>query len=142
MNMGWLGFGSSANRARPPLVESAGWGGWTATWPRDSLAGVMMEKEGRGVNVSYLARGKNPRGSGGQMLADTLRAAGIHRPTAIRISEITNRETQEALIRGFSPGETKLGKTLRRTAAELGGRITNWSSGDDGLPWIKAQIKY
>jgi Flp pilus assembly pilin Flp len=133
----------AAVRARAPTaVRDTGYG-TRATWDGDPHAMVAFETDGRGVVVSDIFRGAEPRGTAGQMLADSLRIAGQPRPTTIRLSGIINKPTLEALERGATPAETLLGSTVGNAARELGGSITGWSVGSHrGKTWIEAAISY
>jgi hypothetical protein len=136
--------GQTPARATPPTnVRETGFGGYRATWKGDQRALIAFEPEGKGVNVTDVFRGGQPPRTGGQMLADSLKAAGHGRPSTIKISGIINEPTVEALAKGTPPRDTVLGGTLSSSVDELGGRITNWSSGETrGKPWIAATVVY
>jgi hypothetical protein len=134
---------ATARAAPPSSVQETGFGGSRATWANDPRALVAFEPEGSGVNVSDVFRGAQPPRTGGQMLADSLRTAGIPKPATIRLSGIINEKTLNALAGGTPPGETLLGRTAQNAVRELGGTITGWSKGiERGKTWIQATIKY
>ena len=129
--------------AAPSSVQKTPFGGWRATWENDPHALVAFEPQGAGVDVSDIFRGAQPSRTGGQMLADSLRTAGIPKPETIRAVGIINKETLDALASGAQPAETLLGKTIQNAARELGGTVTGWSTGiERGKAWIRAIIKY
>jgi hypothetical protein len=126
-----------------PTVSETGFGGYRATWGSDPKAFAMFEPQGSGVQVTDLFRGAQPKGSGGEMLADALRGAGITRPEIIRFAQIINEPTLEQMAKGVSLSKTTLGRTLVNTVRKLGGEIANWKSGIyRDKPWIEVSIKY
>jgi hypothetical protein len=127
-----------------PTVTETGFGGYKATWGNDPKAFAMFERSGSGVQVSDLFRGGQPKGSGGAMLADALREEGINQPSSIRFTNILeDQPTLAQLAEGVPIGETVLGKTLSNTAAKLGGKVTEWTTGvSRGKTWIEGKISY
>jgi hypothetical protein len=103
----------------------------------------MFERQGSGVQVTDLFRGAQPKGTAGTMLSDALCDAGITRPETIRFGPIINEPTLAQMAKGVPLPKTILGRTLSNTVRELGGEITQWSSGIyRGKPWMEAAIKY
>jgi RHS repeat-associated protein len=127
-----------------PTIEETGLGGIKATWGKDPRAMAKFEPaEGGAVHVTDLFRGAQPKGSGGIMLADALKAAKLPRPTIIRGLGITNKPTVEALAAGKPASSTVIGETLRTTAKELGATIVKWNTGKSGgKPYIEIRLAY
>ncbi|MCC6995523.1 MAG: VCBS repeat-containing protein [Deltaproteobacteria bacterium] len=126
-----------------PTIRGAGAGTeeFQARWPGDPRAAVGVKASGGGVDVTDLYRGNQPSGSGGAMLADTLKSTGFARPSFIRLPNIVNPRTLAELEAGVAPGQTLLGKSVTNAVSELGGTITGWSQGTQGgKKWISANI--
>ena len=147
--VGGGGGGGGAGGAAPrptlsPTVEETGLGSFKATWGKDPQARAIFEPaEGGAVNVTDLARGFQPKGSGGVMLADALKAANLGRPDTIRGLNIWNEPTVEALAKGTPASETAIGRTLSTTATELGAKVVNWRTGTSGgRPFIEIKLDY
>jgi hypothetical protein len=128
-----------------------------ATWPNEIVPRVSftpLQKDGT-VVVDALYRKAQVSGypdlsasTGGQMLADSLKAAGITKPQKIRIFPIAKTQpTFAALQRGEDASKTVLGNTLKNTVRELSGKVANWRWGVDGpsydrQTWIEVDIIY
>jgi hypothetical protein len=100
-----------------------------------------------GVSISDIYRRGNPPGTGGEMVADTIRGAGISSPTYMRVTNIgegTNFPTYDAVTSGRGPQGTPLGDTVENAIKSLGGRPTgNWEFGEmRGGVWIQRRIEY
>jgi hypothetical protein len=121
----------SRNRATPPTsVEprSPGSPVWIAKWSgTSSLVSFRVLSDSK-VSIFDIGRDKNhqPKGTAGQMIADSLRAANIPQPKIIKIDMISNPPTVAKLAQGKSPSETVLGETVRKTVEDLGGEIAEW----------------
>jgi hypothetical protein len=131
-------------RPTKPKVKERDFGDIEAKWDGDSKAYALFEPKGNDVHVSDIFRGSQPKGSAGIMLADSLKAAGINKPNAIRFTNIL--ETQPTLAQlqeGIPVSETVLGKTLLKAVEELGGVVKGWKVGEyRGKQWIEAVIEY
>jgi len=120
-------------------------GGFTAKVPGDNRAMIMLQHDGKGVDVSDVFRGNQPKGSAGDMLAETIKKSGKSQPEHIKISKISETQpTIDQLRQGADPGDTVLGKTVINAAKKLGGKVTGWKVGKDNRdkPFIKAEISY
>jgi hypothetical protein len=117
----------TSSRPAPRLTEPLESGFREARWAGDSEALVEFRPMGsNGVEISIVRRGDQPRGTGGLMIADALKAAGIHQPTTIRGTNIKNTPSLEAVARGEEVDQTVLGKALKLTAEAMGGSIIGW----------------
>jgi hypothetical protein len=112
-------------------------------WPGSPPPTVRFELEGSTVVITDVFRRSNPGGSAGQMIADALRLVGNTMPVSLRFSSIIEESTVAALKSGGDAAQTVLGKTLQNGVAELGARITGWSTGvTKGKPWIQVALSY
>jgi hypothetical protein len=152
------GTPNEPQRAAPPssVQFNADAGRFEASWNNEIVPRVSFTRlspDGT-VAVDYLYRISRvsgdvnpPPGTGGQMLADALRGAGIDTPKKIRIVDIANKPTLDALARGEGASTTVLGNTLNNTVTELNGRVVGWKSGVDGpsydrRTWIEVEVEY
>ncbi|NJK69781.1 MAG: hypothetical protein HC941_27675 [Microcoleus sp. SU_5_3] len=96
------------------------------------------------IEVSDIYRRDLPSGSGGRMIADALRTNGINRPSTIRLTNVQNTATTEAMSNGIALQDTLLGNTLKNAIREMGGTPTNWTTGQNyrGQLWIEVKISY
>jgi ubiquinone/menaquinone biosynthesis C-methylase UbiE len=131
-------------------------GKWEARWPNDIVPRVSFTKPDKNgvVYVDYLYRKPNiagvealPPGTAGQILADSLKSAGIHSPKKIVIVDIVNTQTSKALESKHHESTTVLGQALSNAVRELGGTTTRWKTGGipyhpDKLPYIEVEISY
>jgi hypothetical protein len=78
------------------------------------------------------------------MIVDALRTKGINRPSTIRLTNVTNDATKEALKKGVAPQDTLLGNTLKNAVREMGGTPTSWSTSENarGHIWIEVKVSY
>ena len=77
------------------------------------------------------------------MIVDALRTKGINRPSTIRLTNIINDATLEAIEKGIAPQDTLLGNTLKNAVREMGGTSTSWSTGlSRGKRWIEVKVSY
>ena len=81
------------------------------------------------------------------MIAETLKGAGIPKPTRIKITDIqqqTNPPTAQAIEDGVGPEGTPLGNALNNAIQELGGKANGpWKFGElKGKLWIERDITY
>jgi hypothetical protein len=121
-------------------------------WPpigNDPRPPIVMGKRmpDGGVELSDVYRRGNAPKSGGDMIAETLKGAGIPQPTRIRITNIesgTNAPTYESVISGVGPEGTPLGNAINTAIASLGGTPTgSWQFGlARGKVWIERNISY
>lgn len=103
-------------------------------FPGDSKAIIQMEKpEDGGAIIEYIERGSQPKGSGGQMIADAVREAGIDQPKNLIFHNVINEPTLEALANGAPIEQTVLGRTMTSAAEKLGARVQNMRLETDGL---------
>jgi len=86
----------------------------------DERAKVIAEGHGRDVHVTSLYRGNLPEGSGGILLARTLKGHNMIPKDKLVFPNILNDPTQEAFRRGVKPEDTVLGKTALNAFKELG----------------------
>lgn len=117
---------------------------WSKQGARESVA--IVDKVGDSAHVSDIFRRDSlPKGSSGKMIASVLREVGLTQPPTIRITKIQDDQpTLGQIDAGTSIGATILGGVLIKTASELGGVPTGWSSGTDmrGKRWIEVTISY
>lgn len=127
-----------------PRVNPTDFGEFRADWPGDSEAKVWIEPTSGGVvRVSDIYRGAQPAGTGGQMLADTLRDANVPKPTELYLPNVQNKPTTDALSNGRHVSETVLGRLIEVAAAELGGKVSGWETGVElDKPFIRATLKF
>ena len=112
---------------RPPLSDPmlTQWPGKNiATWENDPTAKVDFDVRGDAVTVYGLYRGNQPQGSGGEMLATSLKRAGASRPRVIVLDDVVNEPTKQDLLNGKDFLVTKLGRTLQDAVSRMGGRIS------------------
>lgn len=118
--------------AKPVLLPAAPGERYRETsWNGDDTASVGFEIYDLGDRVVLwnVYRGGQPKGTAGQMIADSLREAEAEQPSVIEIVNIDNPPTVTALASGTHPRDTILGQTLTKAATELGGTIaypTGW----------------
>jgi hypothetical protein len=137
----------TSHRATPPTSVKPfrpGSSIWDARWD-GTLSGVKFAVHGTVVTIWDIYRDKRyqPKGTGGQMIADSLRKAGVSRPSVIRVETIVNPPTVSALEAGAHPSETVLGKTVSSAAVNLGGSVNYWTPLDK-LPSksLEAHVTY
>ena len=96
------------------------------------------------IEVSDIFARDFPRRMGGNMIADALRTQGINRPSTIRLTNVTNTATTEAIEQGIAVENTVLGDTLKDAARELGATPTSWSTSKNarGQRWIEVKLSY
>ncbi len=93
----------------------------------------FTESEG-GVVVDYLRRGGAPSGTGGEMLAESLRATGVTRPTELFAPNVLQKAATSNAV---------MESALRSTAQSLGGSVTGVTQGvDAGKHWIRVTVEY
>lgn len=128
---------------KPTVKYDPGLDRYEATWGSDPKAWAMFSKSGSGVVVTDLYRGGQPTGSGGVMLADALRSAGIKRPSFIRFQNIIEENTVAQINEEVPLQDTKLGHTMSNAAGELGGKVSDWQHGvDRGQLWMTGTLSY
>jgi RHS repeat-associated protein len=95
---------------------------------------ATFKAKGAGVIVDGIKRGGAPPGSAGAMLGDSLRAAGLSRPSSLIAPNVIQK----------TPGSNDLLEgVLRSAAAELGGTVTAASRGvDAGNHWVQVEIAH
>ena len=96
---------------------------------------ASFEQKGSSVSVDYVKRGTvAPPGSAGQMLADSMKKAGISNPASLVGPNILQKgPNSNALIE----------KTLRDAAAAMGGTVTSVTHGIDcGKNNVRVEISY
>jgi hypothetical protein len=86
----------------------------------DPKARAMVKKDGEVIQLSDVFRGDLPSGSGSQLLADVLHAAGVKHGQTLFGGQVINPETLQAFKDGLKPSESLIGKTIRKALAELG----------------------
>jgi hypothetical protein len=93
---------------------------------------ATFKSKGTGVIVDGIKRGGAPPGSAGAMLADSLRAAGLSRPTSLTAPNVIQK----------TPGSNDLLEgVLKSATTELGGTVTSTSRGvDAGNHWVQVEI--
>ena len=141
----------NANCGQPNVSDGYDPDSFRGEWPPtggDTRPPTIMGKRTSdgGVELSDVYRRGNPRGTGGQMIAETLKGAGVPQPTRIRITDIqegTNPPTAQALQSGAGPEGTPLGNALNNAIEELGGTPGPWTFGKyrEKL-WIERTITY
>jgi len=105
-------------------IEPRGNGEYVGRIPGDPNAFFRIIVEGKGVAVTDVFRSNQAKGSAGTILADFLRKVGLPQPAFIRLENVINVPTAEALGRGEDFNKTVLGRTTQTTVSSLGGRIT------------------
>jgi RHS repeat-associated protein len=117
--------------ARPqPSLNNFG-GTFTATWkdsPSAKMRFSISKSQGSAgdeehVTVFDAYRGEEPKGTGGEMLAVALRAAGASKPTVFSLRDIVEPETLRELNKGTPFADTVIGKMFTRSAQEFGGKV-------------------
>jgi hypothetical protein len=95
---------------------------------------ATFKSKGAGVIVDGIKRGGAPPGSAGAMLADSLRAAGLSRPSSLIAPNVIQK----------TPGSNDLLEgVLKSAATELGGTVTGTSRGvDAGNHWVEVEIAH
>ncbi|MEG4313457.1 S8 family serine peptidase, partial [Microcoleus sp. AT10_D2] len=134
----------------PPIRSSQTYDGYTqvewSTSPNDPRTPLVTFKEVNPniIEVSDIFPRDFPRRIGGNMIADALRTHGINRPSTIRLTNVTNAPTKEAIDQGISVENTVLGDTLKDAARELGATPTSWSTNTNarGQRWIEVKLSY
>jgi len=116
---------------RPSRPDKVSWedGVWVFRWSRDKRSGVAFRQVGTGIEIDELYRGPGqPPGTAGLMLADSLRIAGIEKPSEIKAENIINRASRNQMARKTRVDQTIIGKAIEKTARDLGGHITKWEA--------------
>jgi hypothetical protein len=134
----------------PPIRSSQTYDGSTkvewSTSPNDPRPPVVIFKEVNPnvIEVSDIFARDFPRRIGGNMIADALRTQGINRPSTIKLTNVTNVPTKEAIDQGISVENTILGDTLKDAARELGATPTSWSTNTNarGQRWMEVKLSY
>jgi len=134
----------------PPIRSRERSDGYTqvewSTSPNEPRTPVVIFKEVNPnvIEVSDIFARDFPRRMGGNMIADALRTQGINRPSTIRLTNVTNAPTTEAIKQGISVENTVLGDTLKDAARELGATPTSWSTSTNarGQTWIEVKLSY
>jgi hypothetical protein len=92
-----------------------------ASVPGDPKAFIRAELPEPGVvGVTDIFRGGLPKGSGGQFLADTLKAQGISPSKQLVFKGIINEPTVKAFELGIDPANSVLGRTGRNALKRMG----------------------
>jgi hypothetical protein len=92
-----------------------------ASVPGDPKAFIRAELPEPGVvEVTDIFRGGLPKGSGGQFLADTLKAQGISPSKQLVFKGIINEPTVKAFELGIDPANSVLGRTGRNALKRMG----------------------
>ena len=143
---------TTTQRAVPPTSvkksRRPGSSTWWAKWD-GTLSRIQFAISGTSVRIWDIHRDElhQPKGVGGQMIADSLRKANFSHPSEISITAITNPPTINGLADGMHPSETVLGRTIAKAVSELEGAIANWDSGlaiegNSQTGWITVTITY
>jgi hypothetical protein len=135
---------------KPPAIRSGENGYSWATWEgHDSK--VMFSRYGtNGVTIHQIDRDRERTrpGSGGQLLAEALNAAGIPQPTIIRGTDIVNYTRVRGAPQDDDLGNTVLGTMVKNAASALGGKVIRWEKGitdngdDEFEDWVQATVEY
>jgi hypothetical protein len=113
---------------------------WIASWGKSiSVKFTVRDNQAR---VIWINKKGFPEYTGGQMIADSLRAAKAPRPSTITMPNIAHKATVAQLESGMTADKTALGNTLLNTVEELGGRVVKWTSQARPYPWITVTVDY
>jgi len=123
-------------------VTPQGNGEYVARVPGDPKFFYRVVRSGNGVDVTDTYKG-NQTQAGGTILADLLRKAGLSHPSFMRLTNVLNKPTSEALAHGTDAKDTVLGKMVQVAVRDLGGKITKWQPYKDlGKLYIEVTIEY
>jgi len=92
-----------------------------ATIPGDSMAWFQASVQNEGtVVLQYINRGSMPKGAGGHLLAECLKAHAAIPTEHFILENITNRKTLEAFKAGALPEDTLVAKLASKSLKQLG----------------------
>ena len=84
----------------------------------DALA--RLERVGGEIHVTDLFRRDLPPGSGSDLLAQGLHAAGVSPGQTIRLTNVINQPTLDAIRAGTPAADTVLGRSVTNALGQLG----------------------
>jgi hypothetical protein len=108
-------------------------GTYVATWAGGGRASFVVAGGGK-VLLDVIQRGSAPAGQAGAMLARSLRAAGVSKPTEIFVSNVLQKAANSNAV---------ISNVLQNAGQFLGGNVGSITQGvDAGKHWIRAIVTY